>query len=38
MSIKKIDKETGDVLALEALVGTVGFTGRYYKLRDYSGK
>lgn len=33
MSIKK-----GDNLQLQALVGTVGFTARYYKLRDYSGR
>lgn len=33
ISIKK-----GDVLTLEALVGTAGFTARYYKLRDYSGR
>lgn len=28
----------GDVLTLESLVGTAGFTARYYKLRDYTGK
>ena len=33
LSIKK-----GDVLNLQALVGTAGFTARYYKLRDYSGR
>lgn len=33
MLIKK-----GDVLALEALIGTAGFTARYYKLRDYTGR
>lgn len=33
LSIKK-----GDVLALQALIGTAGFTARYYKLRDYTGR
>ena len=28
----------GDVLTLQALVGTAGFTARYYKLRDYTGR
>ena len=33
MIIKK-----GDNLQLQALIGTVGFTARYYKLRDYSNR
>lgn len=33
LSIKK-----GDVLTLESLIGTAGFTTRYYKLRDYTGR
>ena len=28
----------GDGLTLQALVGTAGFTARYYKLRDYTGR
>ena len=28
----------GDTLQLQALVGTAGFTARYYKLRDYSDR
>lgn len=28
----------GDNLQLQALVGTAGFTARYYKLRDYTGR
>ena len=33
LSIKK-----GDNLQLSALIGTAGFTARYYKLRDYTGR
>lgn len=28
----------GDNLQLQALIGTTGFTARYYKLRDYTGR